>query len=285
MKNRKIGHIISKGGNVEDIQKVVQNFPSKPTEETFVELGYARSTAKRYCSLLEKNISSKESITEGLEKSDLMKVIQSDNADYDNILVDTCALNPGKCIDIIEKAKHVTFIFSSLEEMDRKQKEIRKMKKATEEQEKLAQNIAKYTSKMLEFPNKYMISKFKGYPNEGYVDNILLQYLEILPKQIRPTLLTEDRNLATKALALGLDYIFVDKNKIINAKKLSHGIFISKRNDELYIFNKGTFKFEIHRDGDIIPCAAKVEIKVEHGDVLHVYEKKNSKTIEHIINI
>lgn len=33
MKNREIGRIISKGGNVEDIQKVVPNFPSKPQKK------------------------------------------------------------------------------------------------------------------------------------------------------------------------------------------------------------------------------------------------------------
>lgn len=282
MKNREIGHIISKGGKVEDIQKVVPNFPNNPTKETFIELGYAESTAKRYIYLLSQNNAKKapkktKSCVK-VQTDDHMNLIQSDNANYDNILVDTCALTSARGRDIIESAKQVTFIFATLEEMDKKKKNGTKS---------LKENIKKYTSKMLSSPNKYMLSRFKGYSDDKYVDNILLQYMQILPKQIRPTLLTADENLPTKALALELDYIFVEQNE--NAKldkKLGYGIFLSKRNDELYISNKGTFKFEIHRDGNIIPCAAKVEIKVEHGDSLHVYEKKDSKTIEeHIINI
>lgn len=279
MKNKEIGHIISKGGKVEDIQKVVPNFPNNPTKETFIELGYAESTAKRYIYLLSQNNSKKapkkaESCVK-VQADDNMNFVQSTR--YNNILVDTCALTSARGRDIIESAKQVTFIFATLEEMDKKKKNGTKS---------LKENIKKYTSKMLSSPNKYMLSRFKGYSDDKYVDNILLQYMQILPKQIRPTLLTADENLATKALALELDYIFVEQNE--NAKldkKLGYGIFLSKRNDELYISNKGTFKFEIHRDGDIIPCAARVEIKVEHGDVLHIYEKKNSETIEHIINI
>ncbi len=281
MKNREIGHIISKGGSVEDIQKVVSNFPSNPTKETFIELGYAESTAKRYISLLNQNNSEKvpEKSENGIkvQTDDLMNLVQSDNANYDNILVDTCALTSEQGRNVIDNAKQVTFIFATLEEMDKKKKNSTKS---------LTENIKEYTSKILTSPDKYMLSRFSGYSGEQYVDNILLQYLQILPKQIRPTLLTADRNLAAKAAAFELNYIFVEQNG--NAKpnkKLGHGIFISKRNDELYIFNKGTFKFEIHRDGNIIQCAAKVEIKVQHGDVLHVYEKKNSKTIEHIISI
>lgn len=281
MKNREIGHIISKGGKVEDIQKVVPNFPNNPTKETFIELGYAESTAKRYIYLLSQNNAKKapkkaESCVK-VQTDDLMNLVQSDNANYDNILVDTCALTSEQGRNVIDNAKQVTFIFATLEEMDKKKKNSKKS---------LTENIKEYTSKILTSPDKYMLSRFSGYSGEQYVDNILLQYLQILPKQIRPTLLTADRNLAAKAAAFELNYIFVEQNG--NAKpnkKLGHGIFISKRNDELYIFNKGTFKFEIHRDGNIIPCATKVEIKVQHGDVLHVYEKKNSNTIEHIISI
>jgi len=281
MKNREIGHIISKGGKVEDIQKVVPNFPNNPTKETFIELGYAESTAKRYIYLLSQNNAKKapkkaESCVK-VQTDDLMNLVQSDNANYDNILVDTCALTSEQGRNVIDNAKQVTFIFATLEEMDKKKKNSKKS---------FTENIKEYTSKILTSPDKYMLSRFSGYSGEQYVDNILLQYLQILPKQIRPTLLTADRNLAAKAAAFELNYIFVEQNG--NAKpnkKLGHGIFISKRNDELYIFNKGTFKFEIHRDGNIIPCATKVEIKVQHGDVLHVYEKKNSNTIEHIISI
>ncbi len=281
MKNREIGHIISKGGNVEDIRKVIPKFPANPTKDTFVKLGYAESTARRYISLLNQNNSNKatektQSCVE-VQTDDLMNLVQSANANYDNILVDTCALTSEQGRNIIDNAKQVTFIFATLEEMDKKKKNGTKS---------LTENIKEYTSKILSSPDKYMLSRFSGYSDEQYVDNILLQYMQILPKQIRPTLLTADRNLAAKAVAFELNYIFVEQNGNTKPnKKLGHGIFLSKRNDELYIFNKGTFKFEIHRDGNIIPGVANVEIKVQHGDTLQVYEKKNSKITKHVINI
>lgn len=292
MKNREIGHIILKGGNVKDIQKVVPNFPNNPTTKTFVKLGYAESTAKRYISLLNNNNSDKVLTEECTQVQTAPKgnLVQSANVNYNNILVDTCALTSKQGRNVIENAKQVTFIFSTLEEMDKKKKDGTKV---------LKERIKEYTSKILSFPDKYMISRFSGYSNEKYVDNILLQYLQILPKQIRPTLLTADSNLAAKAVALELDYIFVEQNNgaepnkkleqnqdiVEYNEKLGYGIFSSKRNGEIYIYNKGTFKFEIHRDGNIIPCVDKVELKVQTGDILHVYEKKNSKIIERIIKI
>lgn len=289
MKNREIGRIISKGGKVEDIQKVVPNFPNNPTKETFIELGYAESTAKRYYYLLNQNNSKKapkkaESCIK-VQTDEVMDLVQSDNANYDNIIVDTCALTSQQGRAVIDNAKQVTFIFSTLEEMDKKKKEGTKS---------LKENIIKYTSKILSSPDKYMLSRFGGYSGEQYVDNILLQYMQILPKQIRPTLLTADRNLVAKAAAFELNYIFVEQNKekqeikkeaTIVKKKIGNGMILLERNDELYIFYKGTFKFEIHRDGKKIPAASNLEIKVERGDSIHLYEKVNSKITEHIINI
>ena len=279
MKNREIDHIIAKGGNVEDIRKVIPKFPSNPTKDTFVKLGYAESTAKRYISLLNQNNSNKAT-----EKTQSCVEVQTDepinlvqNASYNNILVDTCALTSARGRDIIESAKQVTFIFATLEEMDKKKKNGTKS---------LKENIKKYTSKILSSPDKYMLSRFRGYSDDKYVDNILLQYMQILPKQIRPTLLTADENLATKALALELDYIFVEQNeKPKTNKKLGYGFILSERNDELYVFYKGYFKFEIHHDGNIIPGVSGVEIKVQHGDILHIYEKEKSKITKHIVNI
>lgn len=297
MKNREIGHIISKGGNVEDIRKVIPKFPANPTKETFIKLGYAESTARRYISLLNQNNSNKApEKTQSCVKAqthNLMDLVQSANANYDNILVDTCALTSEQGRNVIDNAKQVTFIFATLEEMDKKKKDGSKF---------LTESIKEYTSKILSFPDKYMLSRFSGYSNEKYVDNILLQYMQILPKQIRPTLLTADRNLAAKAAAFELDYIFVKqseqnqetkneekqeikKEAAIVKKKLGNGMILSERNDELYIFYKGTFKFEIHRDGKKIPGASNLEIKVEHGDSIHLYEKVKSKITEQIIEI
>lgn len=291
MKNRNIGRIISKGGTVKDIQQVVPDFPSNPTEETFVELGYARSTAKRYYLLLNQN--SFEKVTDNAESkakvqlNELINIIQSDNVDYNNILVDTCALQTVNGRKIIDNAEHVTFTFATLEEMDQKKREFNKRKvQVNDDLAKLAKQIPIYTSKILTSPDKYMVSKFTGYSDENYVDNVLLQYLEILPKQIRPTLLTQDRNLAAKAKALELSYIFIDKNDTgQNDKKLGYGITMYKRNDEYYIVYNGTQTLEIHRKKQVIPYVAKTKYTVQNGDILCLTEKSKKSILKHIIEI
>lgn len=294
MKNRKIGHIITKGGSVEDIQKVVSNFPSNPTKETFIELGYAESTAKRYCSLLNHKSNVQEPTTlaskNEVKINNLINIIQSDNADYDNLLVDTCALDSENTRMIIGNANHVTFTMATLDEMDRKKREFFQKKKEGKEIDsdlvKLAKFIPIYTTKILDSPDKYMVSKFRGHSDEKYVDNILLQYLEILPKQIRPTILTTDRNLAAKALALEVNYIFIDKNdKGENEKKLSYGITIYKRNGETYIVYNGTQTLEIHRKKKVIPCTAKIKYAVQHGDTLCLIQRSKGNILKHTIKI
>lgn len=291
MKNREIGHIISKGGNVKDIQQVVPNFPSNPTKETFVDLGYKESTAKRYYSLLIQN--SSEKVTDNAESkakvqlNELINIIQSDNVDYNNILVDTCALQSVNARKIIDNAEHVTFTFATLEEMDQKKREFNKRKvQVKDDLAKLAKQIPIYTSKILTSPEKYMVSKFTGHSDENYVDNVLLQYLEILPKQIRPTLLTQDRNLTAKAEALELSYIFVDKNDNgENDKKLGYGIVMYKRNGEYYIVYNGNQTLEIHRKKKVIPYVAKTKLTVQHGDILCLTEKSKKNILKHIIEI
>ena len=156
MKNREIGHIISKGGSVKDIQQVVPKFPSNPTKETFIKMGYKESTAKRYISLLKQNAFNK-ALDKVEDCAEVEKdVIHSQNANYDNILVDTCALTAVQGRSIIESAKQVTFIFATLEEMDKKDKQNKKGTK------KLKKYIKEYTSKILKYPNKYMLSALIG---------------------------------------------------------------------------------------------------------------------------
>lgn len=291
MKNREIGHIITKGGSVEDIRKVIPKFPANPTKDTFVKLGYAESTAKRYYSLLEQNSSKK--VTENAESqakahlNELTNIIQSDNADYDNILVDTCALSSANCRKIIDNAAHVTFTFATLEEMDRKKAEaIKRKKQVNDDLAKLAKHIPVYTSKILTSPEKYMVSKFRGHSDEGYVDNVLLQYLEILPKQIRPTLLTRDRNLAAKAASLEFNYIFIDTNDSgENDKKLGYGITLYKRNGETYVIYIGTQTLELHRRKKVILCTEKTKVLVQHDDILCLNQKSKKHILKHIIEI
>ncbi|MCI8700261.1 MAG: hypothetical protein HFJ47_02840 [Clostridia bacterium] len=60
MQNSKIGHIILKGGTIEDLQKEFPDFPSENISEYLINLGYAKSTAQTYSSILNSNVTKKE---------------------------------------------------------------------------------------------------------------------------------------------------------------------------------------------------------------------------------
>lgn len=82
---------------------------------------------------------------------------------------------------------------------------------------------------MLQDNTKYRLVPWK-WTNTGYTDYIILDYLENLPINERPTLLTADQNLALKAKCLGFEYIlFLSTNSSRSLKKRR------KRND-LYVY-------------------------------------------------
>ena len=159
MKDRKIGQIILKGGSIIEIQKEFPEFPANPTKEYFIEKGYKESTAKQYIYLLKRNAQSmpkKKKTTKKVEKTLLdsntnqTQFITSKNADYENLLVDTCALAHSETINLIEEAKHVTFIYSTIEELDKKKNH-----------PKLRHNIQLYTEKALLEPENICHQDFQ----------------------------------------------------------------------------------------------------------------------------
>lgn len=318
MRNKKIGQIILKGGTIEELRKEFPDFPTEVTTEYFTSLGYTESTAKSYVRLLKKNtketqngvnttVNSPEEIN--VTHSSTANILVSEYANYDNILVDTCSFAFKECIQIIEQSKQVTFIFSTLEEMDKKQYQKfweKKIGKITHHQaEYFAFNIRQYTSKILENPDKFMLSEFSGYPGSNYVDNVLLQYLKILPRQIRPTLLTADKNLAVKAESLGLEYIIkmpntnselgnntpdssntIDKSSLTLVKKYACGIKLFTANSEFYIYCPNTQKLYITQNGKEILYDRGTFFPIKNGDeiCMHIKNKNNisyyKKTIQ-----
>lgn len=288
MINKTIGHIILKGGTSEDIRKELPDFPLNPTKEYFFKLGYKDSTAALYLSKLRNNDknSSASSINVTTESSDASSSLRNDvetafvksgNIDYNNLLIDTCALMHNKATSLIDRAEHVTFINATIKEMDNKKKG----------HKKLSSRIKLYTDKILLDSQKYMLSTFAGLNNERYPDNILLQYLMILPKQIRPTLLTADKNLAVKARMWDLSCILyvvpTEKNKENNVeksnlkrKKLGFGVYRVNENDDIYIEYKGTQRVTIiHQDGTETPYRIGGKMKVDSEDQICIYWKDN----------
>lgn len=286
MKDKKIGQIILKGGSIIEIQKEFPEFPENPTKEYFIEKGYKESTAKRYINLLKRNSQNmplKEMSAQKVEKTlpdsntKQTQFIASKNADYENLLVDTCALAHSETTNLIEEAKHVTFIYSTIEEIDKQKKH-----------PKLKHNIQLYTEKALLDPEKYMSSRFSGCFNDKYPDNILLQYMMILPKQIRPTLITADKNLAFKADALELPYILFlvnTKNANKTVREFGYGLKLVSTNDgEMYIEYKGNQPLFILREKKEIPFYGTRQ-QVFPGDSLLLKEKIKRKIVEHNFEI
>ena len=283
---KKLRSILMKGGTLKDILKEIPDFEA--TVEFLMASGYKKSTAMNYLRFLRKNTAEYEhnnkveSQDEKFDTSFPCTMLKSVSANPNNILVDTCALASQECLDIIEKADSVTFIYSTLTEMDKKEKEISKLIKRKlpniKSTHMLLHNIRQYIGKILENPDKFMLSHFSGYPNTNYVDDVLLQYLALLPKQIRPTLLTADKKLSCKALAQGFDYILkmYDENSVLLdnftlIKSLKLGFLLYEKDNKLYIYYKGTFKCEIIRNGLAMPFKSKQLVPVEIGDEIHLY--------------
>lgn len=268
MKDKKIGHIIKNGGTIKDLQNEISDFPSKPTVAYFIQLGYAKSTAKNYVRLL-KNAD--------LEKFKKLTFFKSASADYKNLLIDTCALALSSAKIFIENAEYVTFLYPTLEEMDKKQNN-----------NHLQERISYYSKLMLQDNDKYLLSKFSGLGTTTYVDNILIQYLYILPKQIRPTLLTADKNLADKAKCFDLDFIYLPHKQSVT-KNLGYGIQLIKNEEHLLIIVYGNVKVEIlKKNGEKYKYNTPGKMQpVNKTDTLIVYtnSKNHSKKVINLSNI
>ena len=216
-----------------EIRQRLEGIPDVITLEYLMEIGYKKSTAQYYLSLLKKNegdrvednIRTKPKYDEIQNKDNSAKVSKDDftetytengrfyiseNANFDNILLDTSALNSPDTIDVIEKSNRVTVLLATVNEINR----LMKPSNLKLDKKKLIYNINKYCLKMLEDNNKFILVPFKENKDEAdAIDNALLNYLEIQPSKIRQTLITADKNLALRAKCLGFDFIYFHPNE------------------------------------------------------------------------
>lgn len=288
MKKKTIGQIILKGGTSEDILKEFPDFPTNPTKDYFCNMGYKESTAENYLRKLRRN----EQIVEEQVLKELHEGIQvcSDDVNFNNLLIDTCALTRDKTKELIDRAEHVTFINATIEEMDRKKICRDKLNKPLME---LAKNVRKYVNLILSDSEKYMLSLFLGMYDERYADNILIQYQQILPRQIRPTLLTADKELAIKARMYGVPYILLEtpENEVKCMKesnvvrkyeqKLRFGVWKITENGVMYIENRSNYKVSVtDKEGKETVCNKKIKVKVNLGDKVCVCFQSKGKPLE-----
>lgn len=133
--------------------------------------------------------------------------IVSENADANNILIDTCAIQSSNGLQIIQNSRKASILYVTLEEIEKKKLEIKKKAIKNRNDYKFLSNLTECVKLILQNTNFKVILVYNK-KNE-YVDDIILKYLRRIPKRKRPTLLTEDKLLAAKAKGLGIEYICI----------------------------------------------------------------------------
>ncbi len=214
-----IERLIRTGKTTAEIQSEIIEFPDDVTTEYLQKIGFEETQAiKLKWKLRQNDRIRKQEITAGKRRKELLKIGGykfSANANPDYILMDTCAMLKKEGRVIISKSSKVVVIESVLREIEKILMETeRKNKKSPTDYTNIS-TIKIYKSKMARK------SKFKPVldrPNAemNYCDDKILYYLENLSPEKRPTLLTADANLASRAEAYGFDYIFI---KGSNSKK------------------------------------------------------------------
>lgn len=201
-----VGELIRSGKTTVQIQERVKDFPTNPTAEYLMNLGYTKSTAINYISKLKKNnLSDQEkepkNISSKNKKTMRGSFICSKNADKNNLILDTCALNNRETRKIIDESTKVTVLLSTLNEMEEIK---RKKNKLSSDEIFLRSMIGIYGKKFLKETEKYRLVPFIG---DDYNDNSILKYLMQQPVSERQTLITADVLFADRASCLGLEYI------------------------------------------------------------------------------
>lgn len=206
-----IERLIRTGKTTAEIQSEIIEFPDDVTTEYLQKIGFEETQAIKLKWKLRQNDRICENETRAeqgrRELVELGGYEFSANANPDFVLMDTCALLNKKGRDIIEKSSRVVVIDSVLQEIDKMYSKTKnKRKKKSRDSKKLSRlhrckkilNQAKY-KKRLDNPKDWM----------DYCDDKILYYLEKLPPEQRPTLLTADSTLESRAEAYGFDFIFI----------------------------------------------------------------------------
>lgn len=196
-----VGCLIRKGLTSEEIQSRIADFPTNPSLDYFIGVGYSKNTAAHYKYLLNKN----NSADNHSEKNSSSNLIFSKNANANNIILDTCALQHKETRKILSDSDSVTVLYATIKEFDR-------VCKKDNKSQYLKFNIREETKKMLLSDSRYHLSPF-DWKNNNYTDEIILDYMSMLSLQDRPTLLTADQNFALRAKCLGFEYILYSEKQ------------------------------------------------------------------------
>lgn len=217
-----IKSLILNGKSTKEIRKVIDDFPENATTEYFESLGFENPEAIKLKWKLRKNNQQENEIIEaGEARRQLLKsksYIFSYNANPNFVLVDTCAFQFEKGLEIIDNAKKVIIINSIMKEMNKVlAKKIRK-KQRNEKERKLVENISFYKREIVA-KDKYKLIANKEAINSSYCDDRILEFLDDIFKEEKPTLLTADVELAERAKSYEFEYILIVNNNTSNKAK------------------------------------------------------------------
>ena len=217
-----IKSLILNGKSTKEIRKVIDDFPENVTTEYFESLGFENPEAiKLKWKLKKNNQQENEMIEAGEARRQLLKsksYIFSYNANPKFVLVDSCAFQFEKGLEIIDNAKKVIIINSIMKEMNKVLAKKIQKKQRNEKEKKLVENISFYKREIVA-KDKYKLIANKEAINSSYCDDRILEFLNDIFKEEKPTLLTADVELAERAKSYEFEYILIVNNNTSNKAK------------------------------------------------------------------
>ena len=217
-----IERFIRTGKTTAEIQSEIIEFPDDITTEYLEKLGFEEIDAIKLKWKLRQNDRIREAeIKAAKGRRILLKeggYQFSPNADPYYILLDTSALLTKRGRDVIRKSKKDIILEATIQEIDNVFIEtLRKNKKDLMDNANI-KTIGEYKRTIF---NQSKFKKRHIECEDKYCDTKILYYINSVALERRPTLLTADYNLASRADAYGFEYIFVYKTKGEKSKKQS----------------------------------------------------------------
>lgn len=217
-----IERFIRTGKTTAEIQSEIIEFPDDITTEYLEKLGFEEIDAIKLKWKLRQNDRIREAeIKAAKGRRILLKeggYQFSPNADPYYILLDTSALLTKRGRDVIRKSKKDIILEATIQEIDNVFIEtLRKNKKDLMDNANI-KTISEYKRTIF---NQSKFKKRHIECEDKYCDTKILYYINSVALERRPTLLTAEYNLASRADAYGFEYIFVYKTKGEKSKKQS----------------------------------------------------------------
>lgn len=189
-KKNEVGSLIYNGYTSEQIRERIPSFPQDPNKEYFLNLGYSVHTASNYITALNKN---NHSSIKKIFSIEGFSTFTSKNANVKDLILDCSAFDYEELVKLVLDSYRVTVLYSVIKNF-------------------AATNQECLISMLQNTHHQYRLVPWK-WKSTTDADEAVFDYLENLPSDERPTLLTANQNMALRAKCLGFDYILYIKQK------------------------------------------------------------------------